>query len=129
MTGSGGMATTIGNYLSNPITAFAGRFCLHFIVPPSGFPRRTRSGCEADAHCPTDMRWGGLLLPEPVQKVRKSENGNLHRLLMRFKLVNCRSRYGTASPAVFRGCGGNFEFHQGRRKAAFSAALAHAPDP
>ena len=30
MTGSGVIATTIGNYLSNPIPAFAGWFCLHF---------------------------------------------------------------------------------------------------
>src|ERR1022692_1635754 len=53
----------------------------------------------------------------------------IDRLLMRLKLLNCRSRYGTASPAVFRGCGGNFEFHQGRRTAEFSAALAHASNP
>jgi hypothetical protein len=45
MTGSGVIATTIGNYLSNPIPAFAAWFCLHFIFHPSGFPRRMRSGC------------------------------------------------------------------------------------
>jgi hypothetical protein len=38
------------------------------------------------------------------------------------------SRYGTASPALFRSGGGRFEFYQSRRQAAFSPTLAHAPD-
>src|SRR5437667_7003647 len=41
-------------------------------------------------------------------------------LLMRLNPLNCWSRYGTASPAVFRGRGGKPEFHQGRRKTAFT---------
>ena len=45
MTGSGVIAITIGNYLSNPIPAFAGWFCLHLLLHPSGFP----GGREVDA--------------------------------------------------------------------------------
>src|SRR5438445_4732834 len=51
------------------------------------------------------------------------------RLLMRWKWLSCRPGYGTASPAVFRCRGGALKFHQGRRKAAFSATLANAADP
>src|SRR6266404_6266097 len=51
------------------------------------------------------------------------------RLLMRLNSLISFSQHGTASLAVFRGCGGKLEFHQGRGKAPFGAALADAPDP
>src|SRR6266436_568620 len=53
----------------------------------------------------------------------------IDRLLMRLNSLTSSSQHGTASPAVFRGCGGKLEFHQGRGKAAFGATLPHAPDP
>jgi hypothetical protein len=66
----------------------------------------------------------------PERPGRSAERLNaIARLLMRLILLSCWSRYGTASLAGFRGRGGKSEFHQGRRKAAFSAALTYAPNP
>src|SRR6267378_4183639 len=53
----------------------------------------------------------------------------IDRLLMRLNSLTSSLQHGTASPAVFRGCGGKFEFHQGRSEAPFGATLPHAPDP
>src|SRR6266571_23002 len=66
---------------------------------------------------------------EARTRSRMHERTAIDRLLMRWKWLSCRPRYGTASPAVFRCRGGKFKFHQGRHQAAFSATLAYAADP